>query len=317
MRESSPHENNEISAAELGHSLKRRWWLPVVGLVLGLLLSLTFSLSQETQYSSVTTALVQATSDEDNATDHLAAEELAKSRVATYQSLGNSVVVADAVKRDLNLKTSTAELLESVRVVGNPNSTDLEITAQATTPERAAELADAWRSALADVSAEPAPNDSIEVLPVGEPTVPERPAGISHLLIYAIGGAVGLLLGIVAAVAWGRPRNQGLAMAAETTSGAAAPSGVTDTPQPQVAHANPQEERTYDKQQLEQKQDSDTGENQPMASEATEIDPEDSVERDATDYESTETAERGTSEEVRADRDWPDFTDPDDHHRKV
>lgn len=206
MRDSSPYEHNEISATELGRSIKRRWWLPLVGLVLGLLLGLAFSVSQETEYRSVTTALVQASTGEDSATDRLAAEELAKSRVATYQSLGNSVVVADAVKRNLGLKASTSELLESVRVVGSPNSTDLEITATASTPKEAAELADAWRSALAEVTENPQPGDNIQVVPVGEPTVPERPSGISNLLIYSIGGAVGLLLGIVGAVALGRGR---------------------------------------------------------------------------------------------------------------
>ncbi len=208
VRETSPYEVNEISAAELGRSVRRRWWLPLLGLAVGVAMAFAFSLTQQDEYRSVTTALVHATSDETTATDRLAAEELAKSRVATYQSLGNSVVVADAVKRDLDLDASTDELLDSVRVVGSPDSTDLEITALAATPQEASDLASAWRDALGGAAGDPQPGDNIQLLPAGEPTIPENPSGISTPLIFAIGGAVGLLLGIVAAVSLGHPKNR-------------------------------------------------------------------------------------------------------------
>ncbi|NHU85404.1 tyrosine protein kinase [Kocuria sp. JC486] len=207
MSVSSPYQKNEISARDLGASVRRRWWLPVLGLLLGLGLSLGVATAQEPTYQSVTTALVHARTSENTAADRLAAEELAKSRASTYQSLGNSVVVADAVKQDLDLDQSTSELLEDVRVVAQPDTTDLEITATAGSPQEAADLASAWRDAVADAAGDPQPGDDIEVLPAGEPTVPGAPSGLSTPLIYAVGGAVGLLLGIIAAVSVGHPKN--------------------------------------------------------------------------------------------------------------
>ncbi|MDO5619201.1 YveK family protein [Kocuria sp.] len=207
MRETSPYETNEISAAELGGAIQRRWWLVLVGLVLGLGLSFAFSITQAPKYDSVTTALVHANAAQDTATDRLAAEELAKSRAVTYESLGNSVVVADTVKQELGLDTPTDLLLENVRVVARPDTTGLEITASAASPEEAAELASAWRDALAEAAGDPQPGDNIEVIPAGEPTIPENPSGIATPLIYAIGAAIGLLLGIIAAVSLGHPRH--------------------------------------------------------------------------------------------------------------
>lgn len=207
LRESSPYETNEITARELGRAVGKRWWLPLLGLLLGLGLSLAFSVTQEPKYESVTTALVRAAAAENTAADRLAAEELAKSRAATYESLGNSVVVADTVKQDLNLDIPTNTLLDDVRVVASPDTTGLEITATAASPQQAADLASAWRDALAGSAGAPQPGENIEVVPAGEPTVPEEPSGFSTPLIYAIGGAVGLLLGIIAAVSLGHPRN--------------------------------------------------------------------------------------------------------------
>lgn len=209
LREKSPYETNEITTVELGSAVRRRWWLPVLGLIVGLALSFAFSLTQVPQYSSVTTALVHATAAQDTAADRLAAEELAKSRAVTYESLGNSVVVADTVKQDLGLETPTDVLLENVRVVASPDTTGIEITATAASPEEAAALAAAWREALADAGGDPQPGDNIQVIPAGEPTVPENPSGIATPLIYAIGAAVGLLLGVIAAVSLGHPRNSG------------------------------------------------------------------------------------------------------------
>lgn len=207
LRETSPYETNEITAGELGSVIRKRWWLPLLGLILGLGLGLAFSITQEPRYESVTTALVHATTDQDSATDRLAAEELAKSRAVTYESLGNSVVVADAVRQELDLDISANDLLDSVRVVASPDTTGIEITTTADTPEEAAALAEAWRDALAESGGDPQPGDNVEIIPAGEPTNAEEPAGISAVVIVAIGGAVGLLLGIVAAVSMGHPKN--------------------------------------------------------------------------------------------------------------
>lgn len=195
----------DISTRELGSALRQGWWKALLGLILGLALAFGFTASQTPSYSSVTTSLVHARSDDGSAAERLAAEELAKSRAATYESLGNSLVIADAVKQDLDLDVSAEELLEQVSVVSSPQTTGLEITASAASPDEAARLASAWREALAGTSDSDAAVDRVTLEPAGEPTVPQSPSGLSSGLVLAMGAAMGLLVGVIVAAATARP----------------------------------------------------------------------------------------------------------------
>ena len=70
----------DVSAEQLGTALRRRWWAPLVGLILGLGIALGLAASEPPQYESVTTMMVHAGADDDTAAERLAAavqEELA------------------------------------------------------------------------------------------------------------------------------------------------------------------------------------------------------------------------------------------------
>lgn len=196
----------DISGAELGSALRRGWWKALLGLVLGLGLAAAFVVTQAPTYTSVTMALVRPSTDDATSVESLAAEDLAQARAATYESLGNSVVVADEVRRDLGLKTSPEDLLEQVTVVSTPETTGLEITATADSADGAAELAGAWRDALSDAAAgSEGAGDRVSIEPAGEPTVPATTSGLSDPAVLVAGGAVGLLVGILVAVGTARP----------------------------------------------------------------------------------------------------------------
>lgn len=196
----------DISGAELGSALRRGWWKALLGLILGLGLAAAFVVTQAPTYTSVTMALVRPSTDDATSVESLAAEDLAQARAATYESLGNSVVVADEVRRDLGLKTSPEDLLEQVTVVSTPETTGLEITATADSADGAAELAGAWRDALSDAAAgSEGAGDRVSIEPAGEPTVPATTSGLSDPAVLVVGGAVGLLVGILVAVGTARP----------------------------------------------------------------------------------------------------------------
>lgn len=196
----------DISGAELGSALRRGWWKALLGLILGLGLAAAFVVTQAPTYTSVTMALVRPSTDDATSVESLAAEDLAQARAATYESLGNSVVVADEVRRDLGLKTSPEDLLEQVTVVSTPETTGLEITATADSADGAAELAGAWRDALSDAAAgSEGAGDRVSIEPAGEPTVPATTSGLSDPAVLVAGGAVGLLVGILVAVGTARP----------------------------------------------------------------------------------------------------------------
>lgn len=167
----------DISGAELGSALRRGWWKALLGLILGLGLAAAFVVTQAPTYTSVTMALVRPSTDDATSVESLAAEDLAQARAATYESLGNSVVVADEVRRDLGLKTSPEDLLEQVTVVSTPETTGLEITATADSADGAAELAGTWRDALsdaADADGSGGAGDRVSIEPAGSRPCPRR-----------------------------------------------------------------------------------------------------------------------------------------------
>lgn len=205
MSESSAAGVRDVRVEDVGHALRRRWWMPLIGAIVGLLLAAGLVMAQPTTYDSAAQALVHADAPDDSAAERLAAEELAKSRAATYESLGNSVVVAEDVKQSLGLDESAAELLEQVTVVAAPETTGLEITASAGSPEAAQELASAWREALSESAASTASGDEVVLESTGEPTLPDEPSGISAALAAAVGVGLGLFVGIVVALASTRP----------------------------------------------------------------------------------------------------------------
>lgn len=198
----------DVSTEQLGTALRRRWWAPLVGMLLGLGIALGLAASEPPRYESVTTMMVHAGADDDTAAERLAAEELAISRTTTYESLGETLVVAEEAKSQLDTDTSASELLDGITVTATPATTGLEITAVAESPEDATALAEAWRDALTSVVATSAEDAQVSIEPAGSPTTPEDPSGLGMTTIGAMGAAVGLLLGIIAAVATTRPRSE-------------------------------------------------------------------------------------------------------------
>lgn len=198
----------DVSAEQLGSALRRRWWAPLAGLVLGLGIALGLAASEPPQYESVTTMMVHAGADDDTAAERLAAEDLAISRTTTYESLGESLVVAEQARDELGTDASAGELLDGITVTATPATTGLQITAAAESPEEATDLADAWREAITSVASTSAEDAQVSIESVGEPTTPDEPSGLSRTTIGVMGAAVGLLVGIIAAVATTRPRTE-------------------------------------------------------------------------------------------------------------
>lgn len=206
--ESADSMVRDITAGQLGGALRRRWWAPLLGLILGLGIALGLASSEPPQYESVTTMMVHAGGADETAAERLAAEELAISRTTTYEALGETLVVAEAAKEELDTDKSAAQLLDSVEVTATPATTGLEITAVGESPQEATDLAEAWREGLTSVAETSAEDAQVSIDAAGSPTTPDDPSGLSMTMIGAMGAAVGLLLGIIAAVATTRPRSE-------------------------------------------------------------------------------------------------------------
>jgi len=180
----------------------RRHWLGVVAIVLTTVaIAAAYTLAQPKVYSANANGFV-STGPADNPALSSVNDQLAKSRATSYVDIATSRATAQAVIEDLGLDASPAGLVGSISVTQPKDTVLLKITADASTPEAAQQLADAWVRALAtqvqkieDPSGTGAPGVP-QVLPVESAAVPTAPASPNPRLNLMLGAVLGLGLAL-------------------------------------------------------------------------------------------------------------------------
>ena len=180
----------------------RRHWLGVVAIVLTTVaIAAAYTLAQPKVYSANANGFV-STGPADNPALSSVNDQLAKSRATSYVDIATSRATAQAVIEDLGLDASPAGLVGSISVTQPKDTVLLKITAEASTPEAAQQLADAWVRALAtqvqkieDPSGTGAPGVP-QVLPVESAAVPTAPASPNPRLNLMLGAVLGLGLAL-------------------------------------------------------------------------------------------------------------------------
>ncbi|HOT57858.1 MAG TPA: polysaccharide biosynthesis tyrosine autokinase [Ornithinibacter sp.] len=180
----------------------RRHWLGVVAIVLATVaIAAAYTLAQPKVYSANANGFV-STGPADNPALSSVNDQLAKSRATSYVDIATSRATAQAVIEDLGLDASPAGLVGSISVTQPKDTVLLKITADASTPEAAQQLADAWVRALAtqvqkieDPSGTGAPGVP-QVLPVESAAVPTAPASPNPRLNLMLGAVLGLGLAL-------------------------------------------------------------------------------------------------------------------------
>ena len=180
----------------------RRHWLGVVAIVLATVaIAAAYTLTQPKVYSANANGFV-STGSADNPALSSVNDQLAKSRATSYVDIATSRATAQAVIEDLGLDASPAGLVGSISVTQPKDTVLLKITAEASTPEAAQQLADAWVRALAtqvqkieDPGGTGAPGVP-QVLPVESAAVPTAPASPNPRLNLMLGAVLGLGLAL-------------------------------------------------------------------------------------------------------------------------
>lgn len=113
------------------------------------MVALGWSLLQAKTYSSTATGLVVPIG-EDTLSSALAGDNLAQSKAVDYGSLATSRPFAEAVIAELGLDASPAIVLQNIDVTVPEDTVEVRVTAEGTSPEAAANLADAWVATLGD-----------------------------------------------------------------------------------------------------------------------------------------------------------------------
>jgi capsular exopolysaccharide synthesis family protein len=182
-------------------AIARRWKIVVLAAVLGGLVGLGLSLATTPLYQSSAQLFLSAPTTDATRDDDL----FTRNRIPSYAALIKGEQLAQRVLDVTQLPSTAAELARQVSVTSNTDTVLMAISVTDTSPERAQFLADAYATEFGKLVAElEAPVDggpplvrSTLVEPARLPTSPVVPR---TLLNVGLGGALGLLLGIGAAL---------------------------------------------------------------------------------------------------------------------
>ena len=186
---------------QLWSLVRRGWWLLAASVVLGLAAGVAVSWMQPTLYSATSTGYVVA-GNSATVGDAFAGKNLAAEKAATYLPLVQSRSVAERIAEDMGL-ASASEV--AGRLKASNTGVIFHITATASSPELAAELADSAIRATSEeanaletmtVSGENTGYTVVRIVPVElaqTPTRPVSPDWTRNLLIsLALGAMAGL-----------------------------------------------------------------------------------------------------------------------------
>lgn len=185
----------------------RAHWLGMALIIVGaVVLAFGWTLVQPKVYTADATAIVQARSEgeADNLGMISVGNSIANQRVKTYVSLGSARVVAERVIDELRIKQSPESLVSTVSVTNPIDTTSLQISVDAATPEKARDIAEAWgRGIAAEVNiqetGDAATQGAVFISPLDSARLPTSPSSPNVRLALAIGG----LLGLAAAIGYG------------------------------------------------------------------------------------------------------------------
>ncbi|ABM09425.1 polysaccharide biosynthesis tyrosine autokinase [Paenarthrobacter aurescens] len=189
-------------------SVVRSHWLGIL-LITVLMVggSLGWYVLQPKVYAAESSGIV-VTAGAENLGMSLAGDSLAKSKAKGYQSVGESILVAESVIKTLALQQSASDITRSISVSVPLDSVEIRITARSSDPQTAQNVADAWVAALAaqvyeldKENASPGTEPVTKIVPLAKATLPSAPISPLLTATLGIGLAAGLLIGLGYALA--------------------------------------------------------------------------------------------------------------------
>lgn len=182
-----------------------RRWLVIVALgVIGLAAAFTYASFLPSLYKSTSSVFVASVQGE-TTSELVQGSTFTQNLVQSYAQLVTLPVVLDPVITTLGLDMTTPELASTVSVTTPLNTVVIEITVSSTSPNSAAETANAISESLSNAVQSLAPKGpnnapSVAVEPVSVANVPSAPYAPNTRLILISGLAGGLLLGVLYAL---------------------------------------------------------------------------------------------------------------------
>ncbi|KYH44494.1 polysaccharide biosynthesis tyrosine autokinase [Branchiibius sp. NY16-3462-2] len=177
--------------------LRRHWKVIIAATLAAIAVMFVWDLFQPRVYQASSSGYVTAGPSQ-NLSEASFGDQLAKSRATSYVDVAQSRAVAERVIDDLNLQTTPAALINQISVEQPTDTVLLRISANASSPEQAQAIANAWVKALAAQvkQIEGSSANSLRVDVVDPAQLPSSPVSPNTKLDLIIAGIVGLLAGI-------------------------------------------------------------------------------------------------------------------------
>lgn len=182
----------------------RNWLLILLGLVLGLAISLGIVLASAKEYTATTQIFVAASSATDSA-QLAAGNTFTEARVQSYVSIATSPRVTEPVIHDLNLPMTPAQLASQISASARVSTVLIDISVRDRSPDQAARLANAvstqFSHVVADLEDTSGSGKSPVKLTVTRPaTVPTAASSPRTMLDLTLGLLLGAVLGFGIAI---------------------------------------------------------------------------------------------------------------------
>ncbi|MEI3865709.1 polysaccharide biosynthesis tyrosine autokinase [Microbacterium sp. CCNWLW134] len=184
--------------------LRKNWLIIVVATLLGIGVAATYSLTRTPQYETQSTVFVSSQTGS-TIQELQQGNTFTQARVTTYTNLVDTPIVMNPVIAELDLGITAAQLGSKVEASSALNTTLITITVTDPDPIAAADIANALASSLTSaVEQIETPNGSetspVRLTRVKDALPPLSPSSPNVPLNLALGGLVGLALGVGAAV---------------------------------------------------------------------------------------------------------------------
>jgi capsular exopolysaccharide synthesis family protein len=179
----------------------RAYWRGIVAFVLlGVAVAAGASLATPKVYQADASGFVSAGAS-DNPGEASVGDSLAKSRATSYVDLAKSRATALDVIETLGLDAQPAGLIGRITVKQPLDTVLIKVSARASTPRDAQQLADAWVAALArQVAAVENPGgkaaQALRIVPIEAAALPTAPVSPNTQRNLALGVVLGLMLGL-------------------------------------------------------------------------------------------------------------------------
>ncbi|GAA3203523.1 polysaccharide biosynthesis tyrosine autokinase [Microbacterium terregens] len=184
----------------------RAHWLGILLLtLLGVGVAAGWTALQPRVYTASSSGYVSSGGGGSDVGSSLVGDQLARSKVTSYIDIGSWRTVAEYAIDELGLQTSPESLVTKVDVSNPLDTVVIHVSASASSPEGARDLAEAWiRGMVAEIDNIEGDGSSgsaaVSLIPGDSARLPGGPSSPNVRLSLALGGLVGLALGIGYAV---------------------------------------------------------------------------------------------------------------------